>query len=444
MKQAVRDVVRALLIMICVSGAGCAHLRAGKTSSEEVIGNRDQAYEEMELFTEALLRIRTSYVDEEKTDYETLVYGAIRGMMSSLDRHSQFLDPVTYRERKEGTQGKFGGIGIEVTMRDGILTVITPLEDTPGFRANLLPGDQILKIDGEETTNTSLMEAVRKLRGDEGTDVVLNIYTPSADESRDVTIRREKVDFLAVKGTRMLTDEIGYIRIAQFSMVTSKDLQKALDELVAQNMQALVIDLRDNSGGLLSAAVSVGEKFLQKGTVIVSTENRAGPHGSFVFRSGKGDHLTEFHIVVLVNGISASASEIVAAALRDNNRAILLGQKTFGKGSVQSIMPLRDEKAALQLTTGKYFRPDGTPIKDGEGILPDVEVVVPADEWNKVRIKRIYEENPRLEMTEVQMREFAGVEDRQLLRAIDLLKDILIFESHGTSSEEVAHERVGD
>ncbi len=430
-----------LCVALCLLYSGCAHI--GSAEQKSAIGDRDRAYDHIELFTEALMRIRAGYIDEEKTDYETLMHGALRGMLGSLDPHSQFLDSEIYSEMQETTRGKFGGIGIEVTIRNNVLTVLAPIENTPGFDAGLRAGDQILMIDEVKTAGMNLLDAVKRMRGKEGTEIRVQIYRPYSGVTENMTIIRQKIGFKVVKGTRMLDDQIGYVRITQFSLATADDLEAAMEELVGKGLKGLVVDLRNNPGGLLSAAVSVSEKFLKKDEVIVSTQNRKGKASAYSFNAGTGKHYTDFPVVVLVNGASASASEIVAAALRDNNRAVLLGQRTFGKGSIQSIIPL-DTETAIRLTTGRYFRPSGQPIRSDAGILPDIKVDVSPEEWRKVQVKRSYVENPLLEMTDERQQELRSVEDRQLIRAVDLLKAIMVFKSHDLAGSKACNERPGD
>jgi carboxyl-terminal processing protease len=320
------------------------------------------------------------------------------------------------------TAGKFGGIGIHIGIRDGILTVISPIEDTPAFRAGLLAGDRILKIEGERTRGMSLREAVEKLRGEQGTEVTITVHGAATGEERDVTMVRDEIEVPSVKGTRVIRDGVGYVRITQFTRPTAASLQEALEELAAQDVKGLVLDLRNNPGGLLTSAVEVAQKFLKKRTPIVSTRGRPGVHKGVEVKARGKDPFTDFPMAVLVNGGSASASEIVAGALQDNKRAVLVGGQTFGKGSVQSVIRLKpDGKSAIRLTTAHYYTPSGRLIHD-VGIKPDITVEVTPGEWRKVQLKRAREENPEFFMSEEDAAEnLEGVVDEPLERAIDIL-----------------------
>lgn len=384
-------------------------------SQEAAAGRGDEAYENLALFTHVIEEIRSQYVDKDKTDYQELIYGALEGMLASLDEHSQFLDPEMYTEMKEETSGQFGGLGIVISMEDGILTIVSPMDDTPGFRAGLTSGDQIIEIDGKNMEGTSLQEAVKMLRGEPGTKVALKIRRPETKEYLEMEIERAIINVETVKDARMVTDGIGYVRITQFSEPTAAALQKALDGLFEKGMEALILDLRYNPGGLLTSAVEVGQKFLKKNKVIVSTRGRNGQEAQ-VFRARGREHYTDLPMVVLVNAGSASASEIVGGALQDHNRAIIVGEKTFGKGSVQSVLPQQDG-SAIRLTTSKYYTPNGRVIHE-KGIEPDIAVPMSAETWQKL----------------MQQREGAGrggeeVRDVQLERAVDVIRGIRIFQT---------------
>ncbi|HNR94759.1 MAG TPA: S41 family peptidase [Kiritimatiellia bacterium] len=385
-------------------------------SQEAAAGKDDQAYENLALFTRVLEEIRIQYVDEDKTEYQDLIYGALEGMLASLDEHSQFLDPEMYTEMKEETSGQFGGLGIVISLQNGILTVVSPMDDTPGFRAGLTAGDQIIEIDGENMEGSSLQEAVKKLRGTPGTKVSLKIHRPESREYLEMEIERAIINVETVKDARMLDGGIGYVRITQFSEPTAGALQKALDELFEQGMQALVLDLRYNPGGLLTSAVEVSQKFLKKNKVIVSTRGRDEKEAQ-VFRARGREHYADLPLAVLVNSGSASASEIVSGALQDHNRAIIIGEKTFGKGSVQSVLPQQDG-SAIRLTTSKYYTPDGRVIHE-KGIEPDIRVSMPHEVWQKLMLRKQSTEQTGGE----------DVKDVQLERAVDVLRGIRIFQT---------------
>ena len=323
----------------------------------------------MEAFSNILSIVKKNYVDDVQT--KNLVSGAINGMLNSLDPHSAYLTPDLYKDLQSDTQGRFGGLGIEITVKGGILTVVSPIEDTPAAKAGIKPGDQIFKIEEEFTKDMSLVDAVKKMRGLKGTKINLTIKREGVADLLDVTMVR---DVIRVQSVRSRTLEPGYvyIRLAQFQERSDRDMQRALEKLAAEKggIKGLVLDLRNNPGGLLTQAVRVSDMFLESG-LIVYTEGRIDSQKQKYFAQKDGTW-TDFPIVVLVNGGSASASEIVAGALQDHKRAVVLGTKTFGKGSVQTILPL-DDNSALRLTTARYFTPNGRSIQ-ATGIVPDINV----------------------------------------------------------------------
>lgn len=331
----------------------------------------EDSYERLKVFTEVLSLIQANYVDETKP--RDLVYGGIKGMLETLDPHSSFLPPDVFKEMQVETQGSFGGLGIEITVKDRQLTVVAPIEGTPADRAGLHPGDRIVKIDGNPTKDMTLMEAVKKLRGPKGTTVTLTILREESPGPFELSLVREIIEVKSVR-TKDLGDGIAYIRISSFQERTGKDLLKAIEQFGKNGMSALVLDLRNDPGGLLNQAVQVSDLFLEKGQLIVYTEGRV-KNQDLRFSAEHGSQLPKLPMVVLVNGGSASASEIVAGALQDWNRALVLGTKTFGKGSVQTVIPLSDG-SGLRLTTAKYYTPKGRSIH-GSGIVPDIVVEVP-------------------------------------------------------------------
>ena len=302
---------------------------------------------------------------------KNLVNGAINGMLNSLDPHSAYLTPDLYKDLQSDTQGRFGGLGIEITVKGGILTVVSPIEDTPAAKAGIKPGDQIFKIEEEFTKDMSLVDAVKKMRGLKGTKINLTIKREGVADLIDVTLVRDIIRVQSVR-SRTLEPGYGYIRLAQFQERSDRDMQRALEKLAAEKggIKGLVLDLRNNPGGLLTQAVRVSDMFLESG-LIVYTEGRIESQKQKYFAQKDGTWM-DFPIVVLVNGGSASASEIVAGALQDHKRAVVLGTKTFGKGSVQTILPL-DDNSALRLTTARYFTPNGRSIQ-ATGIVPDIIV----------------------------------------------------------------------
>lgn len=337
--------------------------------NEKVSAVTNEAYEKLKIFSDALTLIQKNYVEEVKLN--DLIYGAIKGMLETLDPHSAFLTPDAYKELQLETKGSFGGIGIEITMKDGILTVVSPIEDTPAFKAGILSGDQILKIDGKSTKNMNLTDAVKRMRGEEGTKVTLTIMREGFTEPRDFTITRAIIQIKSVK-YKMLPDELGYIRITQFQEKTEHDFKEALKKLEEgeKPLKGLILDLRNNPGGLLDQAVKICDIFLEDG-LIVYTEGRV-ENQKIKFTAHKDNETHDYPMVVLVNGGSASGSEIVAGALQDQGRAVIVGTQTFGKASVQTIIPL-DDGSGIRITTARYYTPKGRSIQ-AKGITPDIIV----------------------------------------------------------------------
>jgi carboxyl-terminal processing protease len=397
---------------------------------------KDDPYENYKLLADVLEKVRQEYVDGDKLTYQDLIHGALKGMLSMLDPHSEFMDKAKFDELKKDTEGEFGGLGIIVEMgKDKVLTVVSPMEDSPGYRAGILPHDQIIKIDGKSTGKIDLEDAVKQLRGDAGTSITITIRRPSTGQVKDYTLVRANIKVDSVKDIHDKRDfplgenGIGYVRILQFGEKTSDDLGEALKKLTAQGMKALIIDLRDNPGGLLEQAGQVCEKFLPRGQLIVSTEGR-GPAPKSEYRADAHGKRIDLPMVVLVNGYSASASEIVAGCLQDLQpitHAIIVGQQTFGKGSVQSILPLADG-SALRLTTAKYYTPSHKVIHE-HGITPDI--YVPMSEQDEADLH--YKHMPgALEALDGPDRErIEKVHDKQLERAVDLLKGVLLYSQRG-------------
>jgi carboxyl-terminal processing protease len=332
---------------------------------------QSESYQNLKVFTEVLSYVEANYVEE--VDPEKLIYGAIRGMLRTLDPHSSFMPPDVYREMQVETEGRFGGLGIEITIRDDILTVVSPIEGTPAFRAGIQAGDKIVKVNGESTKDMSLIDAVKKLRGPEGTSVTISILREGFTEPKDFTLTRAIIQIKSVRWTKLQGD-IGYIKLRSFQKTSSEEVEEALQDLEEQHIRALVLDLRNNPGGLLEQAIAVSDEFLAGGKLIVYTKGRLASQNMKGFSKDENAHL-DYPMVILVNGGSASASEIVAGALQDLGRATIIGTQSFGKGSVQTIIPLSDG-SGLRLTTAKYFTPKGREI-NGKGITPDIIVEEP-------------------------------------------------------------------
>lgn len=378
-------------------------------------------YEKLKIFAKVMAIIDNNYVD--KVNDVKLVNDAIKGMVSSLDPHSSYMTKKEYNELKVVTTGKFGGLGIEITLKDGVLTVIAPIEDTPAFRAGIKAKDMIIKINGKSTLGMSLQELVRMLRGKPNTKVTVTILRNKKEKPFDLTITRAIIHVKSVKYKKI--DNIGYLRILQFQQGTTKEVKNALTKL--KNIEGLVIDLRNNPGGLLQEAIGVSDLFVKQG-VIVSIRGRNQDDTQYFYADNNNNEPT-YPIVVLINSGSASASEIVAGCLKDDKRAIIMGIKSFGKGSVQSIIPLSDG-SALRLTTARYYTPSGRSIQ-AVGIEPDI----------KVKQAKLTEESSGYALREANLAhhlkasgnaeynskdiEAMLVNDYQLLRAVELTKALV-------------------
>ncbi|MZR62609.1 S41 family peptidase [Alcanivorax sp. DP30] len=324
--------------------------------------------EELRAFAEVMERIRSSYI-EDVSDRD-LLESAIRGMLYELDPHSSYLTPDQFEDLQVTTTGEFGGLGIEVTMEDGFVKVVTPVDESPASKAGIQAGDLILKIDDTFVKGLTLSEAVELMRGEIGSEIELMVLSQGDENPRKVSVKRDKIQLHSVR-SRLLEPGLGYIRISQFQNNTGPDTDKALDKLNKDGeLRGLVLDLRNNPGGVLGGAVQVADLFLDSG-LIVYTQGR-NPESRSEFKASSGDRLAGVPLVVLVNGGSASASEIVAGALQDQHRALVVGNRTFGKGSVQTVLPLSKDKA-LKLTTARYYTPSGRSIQ-AEGIVPDITV----------------------------------------------------------------------
>ncbi len=338
---------------------------------EKVVNERDNdLYAQVELFSYALTTVQSEYV-EQKTPKD-IIYGALTGMLGSLDPHSQFLTPEDFKELKTETKGKFGGLGIEISIRDSLLTVVTPIEDTPAWKVGLKPKDRIVKIEKDLTRDMTLNQAVKKLRGEPGTKVHITVLRESEGKVLEFDITREVIRVQDVKEPHIIEDNIAYVRLVEFRENSAKQIYAELKKLKEAGATALIFDLRNNPGGLLNIAIDISEMFLAKGKVIVSTKGRHPTQDTVSISENAKDEFSDWPIVVLINEGSASGSEIVAGALKDNKRAVTLGNKSFGKGSVQSVIPMPDG-SGLRLTTSKYFTPSGVCIHD-IGITPDIVI----------------------------------------------------------------------
>ena len=395
---------------------------------------KESVYEEYEEFVKVVKELQDKYVDEIKIN--TILVNAYRGMLSGLDPYSQYFSPEDMEDLKIETEGEFEGLGIEVIVKDGLLTVITPLLDSPAFKAGILVGDRIIKIDGESTENMTIRDAVKKLRGKLGTKITLTVVHEGDTTTTDITIERAKIHVKSIRGARMVDNDykVGYLAVTNFQENTVRDMDAAIQDLLKKGMKCLVLDLRFNPGGLLNVAVDMADKFLERG-VIVSTKGRDKTQ-NYVYQAHKKGTYPNFPLVVLVNNGSASASEIVAGAIKDHKRGLLLGIKTFGKGSVQSLIPVGDGKAALKLTTARYYTPSGVCIHE-KGIEPHVKV-----QLNFTETKALHEHLAMINIdtkineskgTETVLKGTVGAKekpqyiDMQLERAIDIMKGIEVY-----------------
>ena len=408
--------------------------------SARAAGKQDAVYPNLELFADVLEKVRKEYVDGQNMTYHDLVYSSLKGMVGSLDPHSEFMDVDDYQQLQDDTEGQFGGLGLVVSMKDNFVTVIAPMEDTPGFRAGILSGDRIIKIDGKSAEKSSLQEVVKQLRGEPDTAVTVTIQRPSSGQVKDYTLTRAVIKMAMVKDINgkkefpLDAGKIGYVRITEFGDKAGEELEDALNKLKADGMKALIIDLRWNPGGLLDEAVEVCGKFLPRGQLVVTTEGRDPGQNSVRRASGHGDELNGMPVVVLVNLGSASAAEIVTGCLQDLHRAIILGEKTFGKGSVQSIFPL-DDGSALKLTTAKYYTPSHKVIHQ-HGITPDIEVPMSEEQEAALLLKRA--PGGLESLNETNRVSIENVHDIQLERARDLLAGIMLYSERAGGAEKMA------
>ena len=382
--------------------------------------NCDDLYRQVELFSDTMAIIHNEYVDDTKP--KDLIYGALKGMLTSLDLYSQFMDPEAYNDLKVDTEGKFGGLGLEITIKDGLLTVITPIEDTPAWKAGVKSNDHIVKINGVLTRDMALTDAVKRMRGKPGEVVNLTVLRDSENKILDFKITRDIIKIKDIKQARILEDGIGYIRVTEFRENTLIELNNALSNLSKQNMSALIIDLRNNPGGLLDVAVKIAGRFIPPDKMIAYTKGRKKDQNLEFFSDSK-NAILDLPLVILINEGSASGSEIVAGVLQDYKRAILIGNTSFGKGSVQTIIPLGDG-SALRLTTSHYFTPSGK-IIHGKGVTPDILVKIKEDNNSK---DETIKENGAENKKNVPLKDtFEYKNDPQIMRAIETLRAIELY-----------------
>jgi carboxyl-terminal processing protease len=416
----------ALWLSCAFAVAGMGAVKMLGAPEGEVQGKEPAAYAPLAVFAKVLQLVRQDYVDEAKSAYSVLISSALKGMLSSLDPHSQFLDSREYKAVQDDTRSRFSGVGVVLTQKDGRLVVVSTMDGGPAERAGILAADQVLRIDGQLAEKLGVAEAAGLLRGDSGAAVGMTIYRPSNRETFEVELQREAISVPSVRDAKILPREgsaesnIGYIRITQFNTTTAGELLKALEGLEKKGMQGLILDLRGNPGGLLEAAIEVAAHFLPAGSLVVSTEGRVSSQNKSYRTPANSSPRANYPIALLVNGGSASAAEILAGALKDLRRAVLVGETTFGKGSVQSVIPLADG-SAIRLTTAKYYTP-GKQVIHEQGIQPTIRATVSAEQERLLALQRREGALDAKEKTEL-----AGFLDSQLERASETLRAVLLY-----------------
>ncbi len=389
-------------------------------------------YSSISHFGQVMRIIHENYVDENAASYDKLMQAALDGMLGSLDPYSQYLSKERFTKLQEETQQQYGGIGIQIEMRDNRVTVVAPIANTPGEAAGILPGDQIVRVDGTSTEDHSTDQMVELLRGEPGAAVDLTLFRPKTEETIEVRVVREIIELESVRDVGLIEDGVGYIRLTQFGERTGAEFEEAIKSLEAEEMRGLILDLRNNPGGLLSASVDVAGLFFERGELVVYTQGRDKERRQDI-RARNAARPRDYPIVILVNSGSASASEIVAGALRDSRRAVIVGETSFGKGSVQSIEPLRGGDA-LRYTSARYYTPAGVSIHE-KGVVPDIVVDISIEEEARLLQQR---SRPDLEPAEFMERfGFEPIEDRQLRTAIDVLKGLFLFAELNDRSDGV-------
>ena len=440
----IKKVLSFILVFLLVFGA--THFAVSQTKD----AGSDDLYSQVELFSYALTTIQSEYVDEKKP--QELIYGSLKGMLSSLDPHSQFLDPDEYKDLKTETKGQFGGLGIEISIRDGLLTIVAPIEDTPAWKAGVKAGDRIVKIEDELTRDITLGDAVKKLRGDPGTKINITVLREEEFKLYDFEIVREIIEVQDVKDPQILEDNIGYVRLTEFRENSYTEFKKALEQLKQDGADSLILDLRNNPGGLLNIALDITEIFLPEGELMLTTKGRRESQTEETYAKDADLKILEWPIVILINQGSASGSEILAGALKDNTRAVILGTQSFGKGSVQSVIPLPDG-SGLRLTTSKYYTPSGISIH-GKGITPDI--IIKRD-YRYLTESELEKENKEIDeiFSEVEIQEAEDpddvkldkeqkkrrillLKDNQIQSALSAIKGIKIFKKLESSEEKIS------
>jgi len=378
-----------------------------------------------EYVREVLQLVNENYVDEKSAQYPAITHAALHGIAESLDPHTEFMEAKDYQQLQEDMSSEFGGVGIQVELRKNRAVVVAPIAGGPSERAGIQRGDEIVRIDGQQLEKNSMDEIVERLRGKPKTRVKLGLYRPSTKRDFEVTIVREMIKTDSVRDVQIISDGIGYLQITQFTERTGEEFIKALNKLAELKAAGLIIDLRNNPGGLLDAAVAVAEPFFKKGEIIVYTQGRK-PGDREDYKAESNDQPLDIPAAVLINAGSASAAEIVAGALKDTAKAVIVGERSFGKGSVQSIFKLKNGEG-IRLTTARYYTPSGVTIHE-KGVMPNVEVVMSPEDDQNVRLQRARRDvsDPK------EFKEHFGflpIEDRQLQAAIDVVRGIMILDT---------------
>lgn len=395
----------------------------------------DSVYSTLTTFTKVLQLIRQDYVEDDKTNYKDLTYDALRGMLSGLDPHSQFMEPASFKDMQDDTRSRYDGLGLVVSAKDGVLIIVSAMEDTPASKAGLLTGDQILKINNATTEKMQLNDAINALKGKPGEGVTLTILRPTTKEVKDYALTRAEIKIDSVRDARLLDAsltgdyKVGYARIIQFNEPTAQELGAKLDELQKAGMDAFVLDLRNNPGGLLNSAVDVCGQFVPANTMVVYTEGRTPSTKREYKTAYNAKSRGDFPMAVLINAGSASGAEIVAGALKDLRRAITVGETTFGKGSVQSVIQLPDG-SAVRLTTAKYYTP-GRQVIHKHGVTPTIRATMTPEQDRAMAMRRNFDT-----LSPDERRDINDVHDTQLERSIDALKGMMIYKQQLASRKE--------
>jgi len=408
---------RSLLVLLAAcAGFGLAQFVARQQGAPTWWPDRERD-RQVRYFKEVLQLVKENYVGDMPSDYESLTRAALEGMVGKLDPHSQFLPADEYRETEDELANAFTGVGIQVEQRDGYVVIVAPIPGTPADRAGLQRGDRLVKIDGQPLVNPTLDSTISLVRGEPGSLVTLTVFRPGQNRQIDYPVRRERIRLESVRLTSMKPGRVGYLQITQFSERTGQEFRTALVGLEKEGMRALIIDLRNNPGGLLDAAIDVCSEFFNEDELIVYTQGR-DPESRENFHADNGHRPRNYPVVILVNGGSASAAEIVAGAMRDTKRAVVVGERTFGKGSVQSVIEL-DRGEGLRLTTARYYTPSGVTIHE-KGIEPHVEVEISPEDEARIRLQQL-----RPDLAASPEEDFKPIADVQLAAAEEVLAGVL-------------------